>query len=568
MAASAQPSTYPEPVDYYQKKAEQSEDLYERNDYLLKVAGRLIQESTISRAQQQLNALTQLTPEQQNEKNILNAKIALLKQHPQQALRFASKIAEPTTLPAPLQSFYHQILASSYHLKGEVINEISQLIELDNFQQIPEHKLATRQKIWQSISKLPLEKEKVLTIDAQGEIEGWLALNLAVRENRDNSDNLLAAIQAWKSEHPNHPANNILISTSNNQSLTNRPNHLALLLPLSGDLKGPGQAIRDGFMSAYFESKQKGATLRFYDTDAEPANVLYKRAIENGAELVIGPLTKQNVKEISLIAGQVPTIALNEVESVAANNFYQFSIDPQNEATQLAYKVFADGYKQALVIAPEGSWGESIAQNFISQWTAQGGNVTDTFYFNDKTDMDKSISHLLDISDSQERKNELVRTIWKRPKFFPRRRQDFDVIVLLSYASKARQIRPMLKYYYASNIPIYGTSLLYSGTPNAQFDSDLNGVIFSEMPYLFDTKNTKSKTAWPEQYNSYNRLYALGKDAYLLSYQLNQLKLFPMMGVQDNTGTLFIGQNGKIQRQLEWAKFRNGKIEPLLGKVG
>jgi outer membrane PBP1 activator LpoA protein len=215
MAASVQSSTYPEPVDYYQKKAEQSEDLYERNDYLLKVAGRLIQESTISRAQQQLNALTQLTPEQQNEKNILNAKIALLKQHPQQALRFASKIAEPTTLPAPLQSFYHQVLASSYHLKGEVINEISQLIELDNFQQIPEHKLATRQKIWQSISKLPLEKEKVLTIDAQGEIEGWLALNLAVRENRDNSDNLLAAIQAWKSEHPNHPANNILISTSN-----------------------------------------------------------------------------------------------------------------------------------------------------------------------------------------------------------------------------------------------------------------------------------------------------------------------------------------------------------------
>jgi outer membrane PBP1 activator LpoA protein len=256
-------------------------------------------------------------------------------------------------------------------------------------------------------------------------------------------------------------------------------------------------------------------------------------------------------------------LALNDIEKPSSNNLYRFSVDPQNEARQLAYYVHNKSLRRALVIAPKGPWGESIANAFNHSWQQLNGETSDTLLFENKADINGTIRDFLGVAHSHDRYSNLVRTLWKRPKFYARRRQDFDVVILLSYPSMARQIRPMLNYYYAGDLPIYGTSLLYSGSPKPRQDADLNGVIFAEMPYLLDKHNTQISKAWPEQFNSYNRLFAMGKDAYLLSHQLNLLTLFPMMGVTDNTGTLFIDNQQQIVRQLSWAQFKKGVVQPL-----
>jgi hypothetical protein len=136
------------------------------------------------------------------------------------------------------------------------------------------------------------------------------------------------------------------------------------------------------------------------------------------------------------------------------------------------------------------------------------------------------------------------------------------MIFLLAYPSKARQIMPLLKYYYAGDVPVYATSSVYGGNANALKDKDLDGVIFCDIPWVF--AHQMGSRNWPEQLNSYNRLYALGMDSYALATQLNQLILFPADGSRDDTtGTLYLKPSQQVARVLEWGQFRQGLAHSL-----
>jgi outer membrane PBP1 activator LpoA protein len=67
---------------------------------------------------------------------------------------------------------------------------------------------------------------------------------------------------------------------------------------------------------------------------------------------------------------------------------------------------------------------------------------------------------------------------------------------------------------------------------------------------------------WPEQFNSYNRLYALGMDSYALATQLNQLLLFPADG-ENTHGILYLKPTSQVARVLEWGRFKRGLVHSL-----
>ena len=95
-------------------------------------------------------------------------------------------------------------------------------------------------------------------------------------------------------------------------------------------------------------------------------------------------------------------------------------------------------------------------------------------------------------------------------------------------------------------------------------DRDLDGIIFCDMPWVF-THQMGNKN-WPEQFNSYNRLYALGMDSYALTTQLNQLLLFPAMGVSDKSGVLYLNSAQQIARILVFGQFRQGLAQQISEK--
>ena len=111
----------------------------------------------------------------------------------------------------------------------------------------------------------------------------------------------------------------------------------------------------------------------------------------------------------------------------------------------------------------------------------------------------------------------------------PIHRQDVDAIFLVASPTTAREIIPLLKYYYASDIPVYATSYVYRGTPHPAQDKDLDGVQFCDIPLVLDNSANMQKIRKrmqalinPSEAEQV-RLYAFGMDAYQLTTHYNEL---------------------------------------------
>ena len=101
-------------------------------------------------------------------------------------------------------------------------------------------------------------------------------------------------------------------------------------------------------------------------------------------------------------------------------------------------------------------------------------------------------------------------------------------------------------------MPIYSTSHVFSGVVNAGTDSNLEGLIFTETPWVLDIIKNRSSAQ-----SNLPRLHALGMDAYLIAKNLNKLQGFGG-SLKGRTGRIRLSQDGTMHRTLRWAQFRNG----------
>lgn len=538
----------------------------EKQKSLLLAAGRTISEGQWRQGAAILAQTADLTPALMDEKNILLAQIDVMRARPKVALSKLARITEQQKLPSYQQVQWHELLAQAYRATDKPMESITERIKLESLLSDEDSQKANRRKLWLTLTHLSpvaLNTEAGLA-SPQSELQGWLQLALIARQHRDNSQALLTTLEQWQAHFQNHPANNILpqpLDSIANKMLA-QPKKVALLLPLSGALQGPGTAVRDGFMAAYKQNNHD-ATMQVntYDTSMGDVASLYQAAITEGADYVIGPLTKPQVAAIAALPHPVPTLLLNDAEVKAQDNSYLFGLSPLNEAVQVAMKARSKGYSRALIIAPGNEWGNEVTKAFTRQWQKKGGHVVDTFLYAEKDDLNKKMKDFLHISQGQQREKRLKELLGYSIQPVISRRQDFDMIFLLAYPSKARQIMPLLNYYYAADVPVFATASVYGGSANALKDKDLDGIIFCDIPWVFS--HQMGRRNWPEQFNSYNRLYALGKDSYALATQLNQLILFPADESISGDGILYLKPSQQVARVLEWGQFRQGLAHSL-----
>ncbi|WP_242604535.1 penicillin-binding protein activator [Legionella fairfieldensis] len=529
----------------------------EKQNLLIMAAGRFIYNGQWRDGVHTLATTSQLSGEQTSLKNILLAKTDLIREQPRAAIAKLASVREITRLSSFYQVQYHEILASAYESANNPSESIVERIKLEHLLADEASRRNNRRILWLILTRLPEPELNTLAAETTDnpELQGWLKLALIPRKNNRNSQSIVAQIEQWRRDYPDHPANQLLPSSlaAVKPYLYNTPHQVALLLPLSGPLAGPGEAIRDGFMAAAASSAIK---TRLYNTATGDVSALYQQALVDGADYVIGPLSKTEVAVVAKMEHPVPTLLLNDIDVSHKGNIYRFGLSPAHEAKQVAERASKKGYKRALIIAPAGSWGEEIVSAFTSRWRAKGGIIADKLAYSNNEDLTVSVRDFLHVSNSQLREKQIKQLLGRNIQAIPGRRQDFDMIFLLAYPSKARQIMPLLKYYFAGNVPVYATSSVYAGTPDSMKDKDLEGIIFSDMPWVF-THQMGHKN-WPEQLNSYNRLYALGMDSFALISQLNQLLLFPAMGIDEKSGVLYLNKAQQIARVPTWGQFKGG----------
>lgn len=406
---------------------------------------------------------------------------------------------------------------------------------------------------WDRLQHLPASKLASVGSTLDPIRASWIKLAIISKRYSHDSKQLIQQLVAWRTENPSHPGNSLFQANGTLSTLftTSQPKHIALLLPLQGPMGSSGQAVRDGFLSAYYESLKSNneqQTISFYDTSTK-SNIceLYNRAVNEGANIIVGPLIKEDVQGLitnnsNLI--NVPTLALNYTEGNLPNNLYEFGLSPIDEAQQIADKAWGKGASHAIIIAPQTAWGQRVSTNLVTRWKSLGGTVSDTFIFNKATDFNKAIASLLHVNTKEDRKkmqednNKIV--------LEQQRRQDFDVIFLIADPQAGRSVVPILKFYYAENIPIYATSSIYSGSPNPQRDKDLNGVNFADIPWLIKSAHNN------------NRLFAVGRDAFTISCELQRMTNLPNFPLYAATGALTLTANHQFYRRLPWTQIRNG----------
>lgn len=400
--------------------------------------------------------------------------------------------------------------------------------------------------VWKQLQRTPVAKlQSTLNKTTDPTEKGWLTLAITYQNYHQNTKSLVDQLKLWRNDNPDHPALTLIPNDAILGQLSNKPypKHIALLLPLNGQFRTQGQMVRDGFLSAYYEtlSQNPGQTVAFYDTSrTSDIYSLYQKAISDGSDMIVGPLTKNNVYKLSR-QGRYPvtTIALNYTDETLPKNFFEFGLSPKDEAIQLATKAREMGFANAIVIAPKDEWGQRITKPLLAEWQQSGGKVVDSYYYPGRAKFADDIATLLHV-DTKVKTN-----------IATQRRQDFDAIFLIAQPDEGREIVPLLKYYHVSTTPIFSTSAIYSGVPLPEKDHDLNGVIFCDIPWVLH-KTGKGLS---------NRLYAVGRDAALLSNELPRLSQLPNFPINAATGTLTLSSSQHIYRNVPWTEMRNGRPE-------
>jgi len=403
---------------------------------------------------------------------------------------------------------------------------------------------------------------------------GWLRLGELAAALPPSGRGLASALTRWQLDNPNHPANQLLVPELLAQAgpVAEMPQRVALLLPLSGRQQLSGAAIRDGFMAAHFAAGDVASApmLRVYDVDTYGAADAYRRAVADGAQFVVGPLLKPSVEEIAANGIVVPTLALNYLpqETLAPPGMFQFALLPEDEASAAAERAIRLGQLRALVLVPNGAWGQRLLNSFAGTYRGLGGRIVDYRYYDAQAaDFSEGIQDVLLIRESKDRRTRLSANLGIELGFEPRRRDDIDLIFMAATDGAAKLIRPQLKFYYAGGIPTYATSAVFDSGSSGNLD--LNGIMFADMPWIIEpdpfTRSVQQtlETYWPDQAQRRARLFAMGFDAYQLVPELasgGRLSGDELPGV---TGRLYLSGDRRIHRRLSWAIMIGGQPSPL-----
>jgi hypothetical protein len=319
-------------------------------------------------------------------------------------------------------------------------------------------------------------------------------------------------------------------------ALPKTTNKIAVLLPEQGALGKVGDEIYQGIQTA--QAKYGASTLsKRYNVNKSNALAQYQQAVTDGADIVVGPLDKGSLATLMTQpqALRVPILSLNYLtgSSNIPPTLYQFGLSPEDEARQIAEFAINRQQRNGIIMAPDSSWGKRLAAAFAQAYQQRGGTILNTEFYPPSAPT----------------------TYLKRVQALLSKAAGTNMVFLAAAPTQARLLRPLLKDQ-AGLLPVYATSHIFSGRKASADDTDLDGIIYTEIPWVLNNKSGESLDEL-----QYPRLYALGMDAVMIAKSLPQLTQNRTLAGQ--TGRISMSPQHRIRRQLEFATFINGQPENL-----
>jgi outer membrane PBP1 activator LpoA protein len=519
---------------------------------------------------------TPLNPQQNTRHALLDVEVTLARGQGQQAWQKVSAMTLPATVAEAVE--YLKTRQEAAFAAGRPADAVAAEISLEPW-------LANAQELRQSrlnlLNQLRDASDHGLKIDPRSTndpvVRGWLELAPLAAAASHNPNAAIADIEGWRSRNPNHPASEIvrtqLLGNQQVQPLDAAEAHIALLLPITGRAGAAAREVRDGFMTAYYQSTPAGRPrVRVYDT-GEGGGIAdaINRAGQEGAEFIVGPLTREEVAATAdLAVPHAPVLALNFLpnDRPAPANFFQYALSPEDEARLAARRILEEGHRHGVAMVPSGDWGTRVLTAFKQELEAGGGQLFASMSIDpQETDYSEEVQQILRITDSRSRYKRLESILGTKLQFEPRRRADLEFIFTPAQAGMERLLRPQLRFHYAGDVPTYATSDAFEPDPRA--NQDLEGLIFPDMPWMLggdlaDAVRASVRDAWPSGGPRRGRLFAFGFDAYRLAVALRGARgAINTVNIEGLTGRLSVDADRRIHRDLSWAQIRGGEVRVL-----
>ncbi|QLK59701.1 penicillin-binding protein activator [Enterobacteriaceae bacterium Kacie_13] len=625
--------------DYYLQQAQQSGD-DNKADWQLLAVRALVREGKAPQAYNQLNAMTQqLSAEQQLEQKLTTAEVQLALKDFAPAATTLSTI-DPTSLNNDQMARYYQAQIDASQGRTS-LGVIRAYIAQEPLLQGQPHQ-DNIDRTWMSLTQLSAQDAAGIVINAdENTLQGWLDLLSVWQSNKQDPDLLKAGIKDWQRRYPVNPAAKNLPTQLNNV-LTFQPastGKIALFLPMSGPAQVYGNAIQQGFNAAMTGQASQAAPqntqgdqntqaqpatapdaavstsapdanastvtpaeqpqtsapatapvassnaqVKIYDTNGQPLSVLLTQAQQDGATLVVGPLLKDQVNELSSDQTPLNVLALNQPETEKNSpNICYFALSPEDEAQDAARHMWSQQKRMPLLLVPRGNFGDRIAQAFANEWQKLGGQTVLKQGLGSAGELRSSIGSGIRLTGtpvmtSNSAAPAQAQGVTIGGITIPAPPTDaqivqgssggaVDSVYVVATQNELTLIKPMLDMSGSgrSRPSVYASSRSYQAGAGPDYRLEMEGVQFSDIPLLAGSNPALMQQASAKFGNDYSlvRLYAMGIDAWSLANHFSQMRTLPGFEVSGSTGDLSANANCVIHRKLPWLQYRQGSLVPV-----
>ena len=373
----------------------------------------------------------------------------------------------------------------------------------------------------------------------QSDLSPWINLALIQKEYADNLEVLQTKINQWKSDNSSLlnvvPDNINTISSYNGGSAQN----ILLYLPLTGKYAKQGQDILSGFKYKQSKSLNNTYQINTIDSNKIPVSQLPSIIQSQNIDVLVGPLQKGNVSNlVRSNSVSIPTILLNTSNEPKNNSsLCTFTLSPENQAAQVAQKMFKENKFRPIIIVPDSTFGYRSAQAFKNSWLKMSA-------FSPK---------VLKIKSNNQLQSKL-KTLFKGKANTP------DSVFFIGNKSQLLLTKAYIELYLPAGInqpQIYSNSSTNILNSSQSELKDLQNVKFIDLSILMPGLK-------PSDYpvNNINdlRVSALGVDSFSLISALQEMKLNPYIQINGATGKLSLGNDCNIETQYSWGQVRSGQI--------
>jgi branched-chain amino acid transport system substrate-binding protein len=171
------------------------------------------------------------------------------------------------------------------------------------------------------------------------------------------------------------------------------PVRVALLLPFtanSQEVRNLAQALQRAAELALFDSGNKSIILMPRDDGGTPegAQLAAAKAIEDGAEVILGPLFAQSVMAVGPIARgkEVPVIAFSSDRSAGGRGVYLLSFQPETEVRRIVGYAASQGHNAFAALVPRSAYGDVVSDAFRAAVSAARREIAAIELFEERPD--------------------------------------------------------------------------------------------------------------------------------------------------------------------------------------